>query len=46
VGCAIPGLVDMGSIRKQADQARERKTVSSTPPWPLYQFLPPSSCPV
>ena len=46
MGGAIPGLVVLGSIRKQAEQARESKPVSSTPPWPLHQLLPPSSCPV
>jgi hypothetical protein len=28
VGAAIPGLVVLGSIRKQAEQVRERKPVS------------------
>jgi hypothetical protein len=44
VGGAIPGLVILGSIRKQAKQVRGRKPVSSIPPWPLHQLLPPSSC--
>jgi hypothetical protein len=44
IGGAIPGLVVMGSIRKQAEQARRSKPVSSAPPWPLHQFLPPGSC--
>ena len=30
MGGAIPKLVDLGSIRKQAEQARESKPVSST----------------
>jgi hypothetical protein len=30
VGGAIPGLVVLGSIRKQAEQAMESKPVSST----------------
>jgi hypothetical protein len=46
VGGAIPGLVVLGSIRKYAEQAMESKLVSSTPPWPLHQLLPPSSCPL
>jgi hypothetical protein len=39
VGGAIPGLVVLGSIREQAEQARASKAVSSTPPWPLHQLL-------
>jgi hypothetical protein len=35
VGSAIPGLVILGSIRKQAEQVRGSKTVSNIPPWPL-----------
>jgi hypothetical protein len=46
VGGATPGLVALGSIRKQAEQARRSKPVSSTPPWSLHQLLPPSFCPV
>jgi hypothetical protein len=46
VGGAIPGLVVLGSIGKQAEQARGSKPVSSTPPWPLCQLLPPGSFPV
>jgi hypothetical protein len=46
VGDAIPGLVALGSIRKQAEQARGSKPVSSIPLWPLNQLLPPGSCPV
>jgi hypothetical protein len=42
---SIPGLVVLGSIRKQAEQAMGCKPVSCTPPWPLFQFLPPGSCP-
>jgi hypothetical protein len=41
VGGAIPGLVDLGSIRKQAEQARGSKPVSNIPPWLLHQFLLP-----
>jgi hypothetical protein len=39
VGGAIPGLVILGSIRKQAEQARGSKPVSNIPPWPLHQLL-------
>jgi len=38
--------VVLGSIRKQAKQAIGSKPVSSIPQWPLYQLLPPGSCPV
>jgi hypothetical protein len=41
---AIPGLVVLGSIRKQAEQTRESKPVSSIPPWPLHQLLLPALC--
>jgi hypothetical protein len=46
VGGAIPGLVVLGSIRKQAEQAMGSKAVSSTSLWLLHQLLPPGSCPV
>jgi len=46
VGGAIPGLAILGSIRKQAEQAIVSKPISSTPPWPLHQLLPPGSCTV
>ena len=39
MGGAIPGLVALGSIKKQAEQARGRKLVRNIPPWPLI-----SSC--
>ena len=39
VGGAIPGLAVLGSIRKQAEQARGSKTVNNIPPWPLHQLL-------
>ena len=39
VGGAIPGLVDLGSIREQAEQARKSKPVKNIPPWPLHQLL-------
>jgi hypothetical protein len=41
VGGAIPGLVALDSIRKQAEQARGSKPVSNIPPWPLHQLLLP-----
>jgi hypothetical protein len=41
---AIPGLVVLDSIRKQAEQAMGSKPVRSSPPWPLYQLLPAGSC--
>ena len=37
----IPGLVVLGSIREQAEQARGSKPVKNIPPWPLYQLLLP-----
>ena len=48
VGHAIPGLVGLGSKRKQPEQATGSKPVSSTPPWSPHasRFLPClSSCP-
>jgi hypothetical protein len=41
MGIAISGLVVLGSIRKQAEQARGSKPVSNIPPWPLHQLLLP-----
>jgi hypothetical protein len=41
VGGAIPGMVALGSIRKQAEQARGSKQVSKILLWPLYQLLLP-----
>jgi hypothetical protein len=41
VGGTISGLVALGSIRKQAEQARGSKPVSNIPPWPLHQLLLP-----
>ena len=46
VGGATPGLVVLGSIRKEAEQAVKSKPVSNIPPWPLHQLLPPDSCPI
>jgi hypothetical protein len=41
MGGAIPGLVVLGSIREQAEQARGSKPVRNIPPWPLHQLLLP-----
>jgi hypothetical protein len=41
VGGTISGLVVLGSIREQAEQARGSKPVKSIPPWPLHQLLLP-----
>jgi hypothetical protein len=41
VGGTIFGLTVLGSIRKQAEQARGGKLVRNTPPWPLQQLLLP-----
>jgi hypothetical protein len=40
VGGIISGLVVLGSIRQQAEQASGSKPVSNIPLWPLHQFLP------
>ena len=40
VGGAISGLVVLGSIREQAEQARG-KPIKNIPPWPLHQLLLP-----
>jgi hypothetical protein len=39
VGGAISGLVVLGFIRKQAEQASGSKPVKNIPPWPLHQLL-------
>jgi hypothetical protein len=39
VGGAIPRLVVLDPIRKQAEQARGSKPISSIPLWPLHQLL-------
>jgi len=39
VSGTIPGLVVLGSIREQAEQAKGSKPVKNIPPWPLYQLL-------
>jgi hypothetical protein len=41
VGGAISGLVVLGSIKEQAEQARGSKPVKNIPPWPLHQLLLP-----
>jgi hypothetical protein len=41
VGGTISGLVVLGSIIKQAEQARRSKPVKNIPPWPLHQLLLP-----
>ena len=41
VGGTIPGLVVLGSIREQAEQASEDKPVRNIRPWPLHQLLLP-----
>ena len=39
VGGTISGLVVLGSIREQAEQARGGKPVSNIPPWTLHLLL-------
>jgi hypothetical protein len=39
VAGTIPGLVVLGSIREQAEQARGSKPVKNIPPWLLHQLL-------
>ena len=41
VGGTISGLVVLGSIREQAEQARGSKPVKNIPPWPLRHLLLP-----
>jgi hypothetical protein len=41
VGDAIPGLIVLGSIRKQAEQTSGGKPIRNIPPWPLHQLLLP-----
>jgi hypothetical protein len=38
---AIPGLVVLGSIRKQSEQGSLSKPVRNIAPWPLHQLLLP-----
>lgn len=44
MGGTSGGLVVMGTIRNQAEQAMRSKSVNSTPSWTLHQLLPPDSC--
>jgi hypothetical protein len=39
VGGTISALVDLASIREQAEQARGGKPVKNIPLWPLHQLL-------
>jgi hypothetical protein len=39
VGGTISGLVVLGSIREQTEQARGSKPAKNIPPWPLHQLL-------
>jgi hypothetical protein len=41
-GGTISGLAILGSIREQAEQARESNPVKNIPPWPLHQLLLPN----
>jgi hypothetical protein len=41
VGGTISGLVVLGSIREQAEQARRGKPVKNILLWPLHQLLLP-----
>jgi hypothetical protein len=41
VGGTISGLVILGSIKEQAEQARGIKPVKNNPPWLLHQLLLP-----
>jgi hypothetical protein len=41
MGDDMPMLVVLGSIRKQAEQARGSKPVRNIPPWPLPLLLLP-----
>jgi hypothetical protein len=36
---AISGLVVLGPVREQAEQARGGKPVKNIPPWPQHQLL-------
>jgi hypothetical protein len=42
VGGAISGLVVLGSIIEQAEQAKAGQPVKNIPPWPLHQLLLPA----
>lgn len=41
---ATSGLVVLGAIGKQVEQAIRSEPVSIPPPWPLLQFLPLGFC--
>jgi hypothetical protein len=41
VGGTISGLVVLGPIGEQAEQARGSKPVKNIPPWPLHHLLLP-----
>ena len=41
MGGTIPGLVVLGSIREQVEEARESKPVREIPPWPVHQLVLP-----
>jgi hypothetical protein len=41
VGGTISGLVVLGSIREQAEQARGGKQIKNIPPWLLHPLLLP-----
>jgi hypothetical protein len=42
MGGVTLGLAILNAIGKQAKKAMKRNPVSSTLPWPLLQFRPPS----
>jgi hypothetical protein len=42
VGGTVSGLVVLGSIREQTEQARRGKPVKNIPLWPLHQLLIPN----
>ena len=39
MGGTIPGMLVLGSIKEQAEQARGSKAVSNIPPRPLHELL-------
>jgi hypothetical protein len=41
VSGAIHGMVVLGSVRNQVEQARGSKPVKNIPQWPLHQLLLP-----
>jgi hypothetical protein len=46
VGGTVPGLMLLGSIRRQVEQAMGNKPGSIISLWALHQLQPPGSCPV